>query len=121
MLFSSPVFAVFFLADYLAHLSVPARYRTYLIICASTVFYAWWKLEYTWVPFLLMAIAYGGGHLMEAATTQSLRKAWATATIAALFVPLVVFKYTDFIYRDVLGPFLGLDGTLLGVPLPLGI
>ncbi|MFL6572407.1 MAG: MBOAT family O-acyltransferase [Burkholderiales bacterium] len=121
MLFSSPVFLVFFLADYLAHLSVPARYRTYLVICASTIFYAWWKLEYAWVPFLLMAIAYWGVRWMEDAATPRLRKAWATATIVALFVPLVVFKYTDFLYRDVLGPILGLQGTLLGVPLPLGI
>src|SRR5204862_1428904 len=37
------------------------------------------------------------------------------------FVPLLVFKYTDFIYRDVLGPAFGWQGTLLNISLPLGV
>jgi alginate O-acetyltransferase complex protein AlgI len=36
-------------------------------------------------------------------------------------VPLVLFKYTDFIYRDVVGPLFGVRGKLLDLPLPLGI
>ena len=43
------------------------------------------------------------------------RKAVLIATIVALFVPLLVFKYTDFIYRDVLGPVFGWQGTLLTI------
>lgn len=136
MLFSSATFLVFFLAYFLFHLVVPARYRTYLIIVGSTVFYAWWKVEYAWLPYVLMAIAYGGVLAMERATAVTAvtsggalvlgggprsGKALATVAIVALFLPLLIFKYTDFIYRDVVGPFFDVQGTLLNVPLPLGI
>ena len=31
------------------------------------------------------------------------------------------FKYTDFLYRDVLGPLLGFHDKILDLPLPLGV
>ena len=43
------------------------------------------------------------------------------AAIAVLLLPLAIFKYTDFVYRDVFGPFFGIDHGLLNLPLPLGI
>jgi len=121
MLFSSPAFCVFFFAYLCLHLLVPARHRIYLIIAGSTVFYAWWRVEYTWLPYLLMAIAYGGVRWMEGAPTPAARKERAAIAIVVLFVPLLVFKYTDFVYRDVLGPLFGWRGTLLNLPLPLGV
>src|SRR5436190_4820696 len=139
MLFSSPAFFAFFVVYFAFHLAVPARHRVYLIIAGSTIFYAWWKLEYAWLPYLLMAIAYGGVLALERATAvwsvggggelmmgaappgPRQRKGVLIATIVALFVPLLVFKYTDFIYRDVLGPAFGWQGTLLNISLPLGV
>ena len=49
---------VFFLAYFTLHLAIPLRYRVLLIIFGSTFFYAWWKVEYTWLPFLLTALAF---------------------------------------------------------------
>jgi hypothetical protein len=43
------------------------------------------------------------------------------ATVVVLFIPLLVFKYTDFVYRDVIGPLAGWRGSLLNLPLPLGV
>ena len=60
MFFSSPVFSVFFAAYFVVHLLLPRQWRLYLIIAGSTIFYAWWKVEYVWVPYVLMAIAYVG-------------------------------------------------------------
>src|SRR5260221_14054255 len=104
MLFSSPAFFVFFFVYFCLHLVVPPRHRVYLIICGSTIFYAWWKVEYTGLPYALMAVAYGGVRWMEQTIEPASRKRRAAATIATLFVPLLVFKYTNFIYRDVIGP-----------------
>ena len=42
-------------------------------------------------------------------------------TIVTLFVPLVFFKYTDFLYRDVVGPLFGIHDKILDLPLPLGV
>jgi alginate O-acetyltransferase complex protein AlgI len=121
MLFSSPAFFVFFLVYFCLHLLIPPRYRVYLIIGGSTVFYAWWRVEYTWLPYALMAVAYFGVRWMEAAADPATRKRRATTALVVLFLPLLVFKYTDFVYRDVLGPMVGWRGTLLNLPLPLGV
>jgi alginate O-acetyltransferase complex protein AlgI len=120
MLFSSPVFFVFFAAYFAVHVLLPRQWRLYLIIAGSTIFYAWWKVEYVWVPYLLMAIAYFGTIWMMRAKTDPARKWRAGIAITLLFVPLVVFKYTNFVFNDVLGPLTG-GGKLLDLTLPLGV
>jgi len=120
MIFSTPVFFVFF-AIYLGlHFVVPRQHRLALIIAGSTIFYAWWKLEYLWIPFVLMAAAYLGGRWIDEADPAA-RSRHTILAIAVLLLPLAIFKYTDFVYRDVFGPFFGVRDGLLNVPLPLGI
>lgn len=121
MLFSSPIFFAFFLGYFVVHLMVPARFRLLLIILGGTIFYAYWRLAYFWVPYLLIVIAYFGAIWMDGAADAALRKQRFVLAIAVLLLPLAIFKYTDFIYADVAGAFLGLEGEVLGVPLPLGI
>jgi alginate O-acetyltransferase complex protein AlgI len=121
VLFSSPAFFVFFLVYFSLHQLVPLRQRVWLIIAGSAVFYAWWRIEYAWLPFALMATAYGGVRWMEQASTPAQRKQRATAAIVVLFLPLVFVKYTNFLYRDVLGALFGWDDSLLQLSLPLGI
>jgi alginate O-acetyltransferase complex protein AlgI len=121
MLFSSPVFFVFFVVYFLLHLITPRSARIWLIIAGSTVFYAWWKISYVWLPYFLAAVAYGGVLWIEAASEARARKRRLLSAISALFVPLVFFKYTDFIYRDVVGPLFGLHDKILDLPLPLGV
>jgi alginate O-acetyltransferase complex protein AlgI len=121
VLFSSPAFFLFFLIYFGFHVIVAPRYRVWLIVVGSTVFYAWWRVEYTWLPYALMATAYGGVMWMERAPDESARRRRAAAAIVVLFTPLLFFKYTDFVYRDVLGPLFGWRGTLLNLPLPLGV
>ena len=120
MLFSSPTFFAFFVAYFACHFFVPRAYRNYLIVVGSTIFYAWWKIEYVWIPYFLMSIAYFGGNMAGNATGRS-RFAFTAVTIVLLFMPLVIFKYTDFFYADVLGPVFGWQGKVLNVALPLGV
>src|SRR5580700_2344043 len=120
MLFSSPVFFVFFAVYFAIHLLIPARWRLYLIIAGSTIFYAWWKLEYVWIPYLLMAIAYFGVVWMMRAKEPQGRRIRAIVSIVLLFTPLAIFKYTNFFYNDVFGPLTG-GGKLIDLVLPLGV
>src|SRR5882724_1512576 len=121
MIFSTPAFFIFF-AIYLGlHFAVPRQYRLWLTIAGSTFFYAQWKLEYLWIPFALMAVAYLGGRWIDGAADPDARWRHTAIAIAVLLLPLAVFKYTDFVYRDVFGPFFGIHDSLLNVPLPLGI
>src|SRR6266568_5336129 len=90
MLFSSPTFIAFFVVYFCFHLIVPRQYRLYLIICGSTIFYAWWKVAYAWLPYLLMAIAYCGMQWMERADDPLARKRRMITTVVVLFAPLAV-------------------------------
>jgi alginate O-acetyltransferase complex protein AlgI len=121
VLFSSPAFFVFFLVYFTIHVSVPARYRVPTIIVGSTIFYAWWRIEYVWLPYALMAVAHGGVTWMEQTAHAGDRKRRAAAAIVLLFLPLLIFKYSNFLYRDVFGPLFGWRGTVFDYPLPLGV
>jgi D-alanyl-lipoteichoic acid acyltransferase DltB (MBOAT superfamily) len=121
MLFVSPTFFAFFVVYLLLHFAIPARYRIYLVIGGSTLFYSWWKIEYVWLPYFLIAVAYSGVLWLQNSVDRAERRRRLIVTIALLFVPLVFFKYTDFVYRDVIGPVFGFDGKLLDIPLPLGV
>src|SRR5204863_1658190 len=67
-----------------------------------------------------MAIAYLGGRWIDS-TADAARWRHTALVIAVLLLPLAIFKYTDFVYRDVFGVFFGVRDGLLNVPLPLGI
>src|SRR5580704_6493034 len=121
MLFTSPVFFVFFFIYFCFHLVVPPRFRIYLIICGSTIFYAWWKVEYIWLPYLLTAIAFGGVVWMDRAASEIARRRRTAVTIVALFLPLAFFKYVNFFYSGVFGPIFGWSGRLIDFSLPLGV
>lgn len=121
MLFSSPVFFAFFAVYFSFHLLLPARYRLYLVIIGSTVFYAWWKLEYVWLPYFLAAVAYFGAVWIVRAGGDGTRKRRLVSTIVLLFLPLALFKYANFFYDDVLGAFSGDQAKLFNLALPLGV
>jgi alginate O-acetyltransferase complex protein AlgI len=126
VLFTEPTFFVFF-AVYLAlHFVVPARARIYLIIAGSTVFYAWWRVIYVWLPYALTLIAWSGTLWFSDTKGEGARKGRLIVTIVALFAPLVVVKYAYFISHDLVGPLLGnpaglADVSYLKFALPLGI
>ena len=83
MLFSSPVFFGFFVIYFLFHLITPRRARIVLIIVGSTIFYAWWKVSYVWLPYLLMAIAYFGVLWIEAAPEARTREDGARLALSS--------------------------------------
>lgn len=124
MLFSEPVFFVFFSGYFLLHLIIPAKWRLYLIIVGSTVFYTWWRLDYAWVPFILTLIAWTGALWTEKGDDRSSRKRRLAVTIVVLFAPLAIIKYSGFLYNSVLSEIPGLGAVLpedmipqLGLPL----
>jgi D-alanyl-lipoteichoic acid acyltransferase DltB (MBOAT superfamily) len=53
--------------------------------------------------------------------SEEARKRRLVCTIVLLFVPLVIFKYADFLYNEVLGAFLPFTSKIIDEPLPLGI
>jgi alginate O-acetyltransferase complex protein AlgI len=126
MVFSDPPFFVFLLIYLIFHFLIPARYRIYLIIVGSALFYSWWRVTDIWLPFALAMIAWSGVRWFEAACDRDGRRRRLAATICFLFAPLVVVKYGYFISHEILGALPVLrdavgDVSYLKFALPLGI
>jgi alginate O-acetyltransferase complex protein AlgI len=121
MLFSSPIFFAFFAIYFSVYLLLPRRYLLFLIIGGSTIFYAWWRIEYAWLPYALMATAYLGVRWIEGAKEPAPRRRRMLISVAILFLPLLVFKYADFLYLAVFGPLIGARHKIVDLPLPLGV
>ena len=122
MIFSTPIFVFGFLPVFLvAYYTLPQWTRNWLILIASTFFYAWWRAD---VLIILFSIA-GGSFLsarlaMSAQTEQA--KAWAVrGGVAFNLAILGWFKYTTFILGN-LNTALGGDAlTVPEILLPIGL
>jgi|SRR5579871_5540229 len=125
MVFSDPVFFAFFAVYFALHLLVPAAYRIYLIIAGSSVFYAWWRVDYLWVPYLLTIVALIGVPWISGTVSPPIRRRRLAIVIAALFAPLVLIKYSYFMVHSLIAPLTGGSGfandAALRLPLPLGL
>ena len=115
MLFSSPVFFVFFAVYYAAHrLLQQSRWQIWLVVVGGAVFYAWWLPAYLPIPILLTTVGFFGALWVMAKTPAS--SARLVGALVMLVLPLLVFKYTNFIAAQ-----LGVTAKIVDLPLPLGI
>lgn len=121
MLFSDSVFFVFFAVYFVCHVLTPPRHRNLLIIAGSTFFYGYWNPYYLWVPYVLMAVSFGGALYIDAAVNDSARKGRLISTIALLMLPLLCVKYTNFFWGSVIGLVRDVEVPLVDWSLPLGI
>lgn len=121
MLFSSPIFFIFFAVYFAVHVALPPRQRIWLIIIGGLIFYSYWYPGYFWIPPLYLAIAFSGTLWLDRAASAHSRKWRLAAVVVALLIPLAVFKYTNFIYRDILGLLFPTYSRLVDLPLPLGV
>ncbi len=122
MVFSTPIFVFGFLPCFLAaYYALPKAFRNWLILLASTLFYAWWRAD---ALIVLYAIA-GGSYLAGYVATQTRSpkiKTWAVRLGVSFNLAILGwFKYTTFLLGN-LNTALG--GEALVVPeiiLPIGL
>ena len=108
MVFSDPQFFVFFAGYLLLHFIVPNSFRLWLIIIGSAIFYAFWRIEYLWIPFELTLVAWAGTiWTMHAEAGSRSRRVRLTLTLIALFLPLALVKYAFFVTAGIVEPILG--------------
>lgn len=126
MLFSEPIFFVFFSIYFLCHLIIPSRARIYLIIIGSSIFYAWWRIDYLWIPYLLTSASCAGVIWIQRATDPASRKRRLLLAVSVLLLPLILVKYAHFLIFDLVGRIIDVsiafpNPETLKFPLPLGI
>lgn len=120
MLFSTPSFFIFFGFYLFFQVLIPDRYRLLLIIVGSSIFYAYWNPYYIWLPYVSIFLAFRGALWMIDVDDIDKRKTRLKVVIGLLLIPLLLIKYTNFIYRELF--WYGNTTTdLVDWQLPLGI
>lgn len=119
MVFNSSVFLIFFLIYFLFHIIMPGQYRPALIILGGTIFYGYWNPFYVWLPHLLILLTYIGSFWIEAGGENRFYR--LIFIICTLLFPLIIIKYSHFIYNDAISVALGLNPKELKYTLPLGV
>ena len=83
MLFTEPIFIVFFAIVLTAHWSIDSpRRRKQLLLVASYVFYAGWDPRFLGLILASTLVDYHAALRIAAATTQRVRRAWLMTSLA---------------------------------------
>ena len=126
MKFNSIQFLIFFPLVATAYFSLPHRWRWFLLLGASYLFYASWNPKYIVVLFTMTAIGYISGRLLERENARpATRQLILTLSLLASLGVLFFFKYFDLSNRvlHVVFDQLGISHLIPGfnILLPLGI
>lgn len=121
MLFSSPIFFLFFSFYFIAHWFIPKKYRLYLIVLGSTFFYGYWLPVYSVIPYLLFFIGWSGAIFISKEIKNSARLCKTILVITLLTIPLIFFKYFNFIYSDIFNFMVNDTNSFFNLALPIGI
>src|SRR5262245_650292 len=97
MLFNSLQFAIFFPIVTLLYFLTPQRWRWFLLLAASCVFYAAFIPRYILILFGLILIDYCAGILIERRTETRRRRQILIVSLAANLGILFFFKYANFL------------------------
>ncbi|WP_421699528.1 MBOAT family O-acyltransferase [Ancylobacter sp.] len=114
MLFQLPSFLLFFLVFCALFAVCPPRFRLSFVTVASLIFYAWW---YPPAVLLLIALIVGCWLMLRLVWHD---RRWLAACVIVALIPLVLYKYMDFLFATV-ESLTGIPTPRLGWALPLGI
>lgn len=125
MLFNSYEFLVFFPVVVATYYALPSRWRWALLLVASYVFYAAWRIEYLILIVASTGVDYFAGIRMGRATDRKGRRPWLILSLIVNLGILFAFKYANFFgesFQAVLDfADLARDVPTLSVLLPVGI
>ncbi len=120
MVFSGPVFILFFLpAVILAYHLFPKRGRNVVLFFSSLIFYGWGEPKYIILMLVTVAVGYVSGIAMARAKEERARKRILILTTIFDLGVLGFFKYAGFFVENANA--LGLGLPAVTIALPLGI
>ena len=121
MVFSSLSFIFAFLpAVLLAHALAPRRWRNWVLLAASCLFYAWGEPRYLVIMLATIVLDYLGALAVDRARAPAVRKVLTAAVVAANLAALGYFKYFNFVAGN-LNALFGANLDFIKVVLPIGI
>jgi alginate O-acetyltransferase complex protein AlgI len=124
MLFHEPLFLIFFPVLYVLYLSAKkGSAKSWILLCASILFYTWGEPLFVPVLFVSILIDYQLSRSIVTAPERS-RRALLAFGIAGNLGVLIFYKYTDFLAANLnlaLAPFTAERLPLLNIALPIGV
>lgn len=125
MLFNTVSYLVFLLGAGGAFWLLPRRWCTWVVLAASILFYAMWRIEYVLLISFSAAVDYNFSLRIYDELNKARRKLWLICSLSTNLGLLLYFKYTHFILNDIttIGGLLGYSWVppLGKIVLPLGI
>jgi len=106
MLFTSILYFLFLLAVLAIYYLLPGKYRTFLLVIASAIFYMYAKIAYLFIILILILANYIVAIKIEKAERQAIRKSYLTLILFLNISVLFFFKYLGFFINDLLVLFL---------------
>jgi alginate O-acetyltransferase complex protein AlgI len=100
MIFTSYTYALFLLAAFIIHWTLPRNLRKAFLILASYVFYCSWKWQY---GFLLLGVSLFNYGYARWVVARLYRRWTLPLGISVNLIPLIYFKYTGFILASANG------------------
>lgn len=122
MLFNSLNFVIFLFLVVTVYYLIPSnRWRKIFLLASSYYFYSCWNLAFVCILLYVTLLSYGAAFLFENKKDKKL----LTLSVILILLPLLAFKYLDFLLGTVgdLSSVLGLQITMPSVKLllPVGI
>jgi alginate O-acetyltransferase complex protein AlgI len=125
VLFTEPSFLFVFLPLLLALYQLPgARYRNWLLLAASIIFYTRGAGSFTWLVLALIAFNYAAARVIDRHRATGLGRRLLAGAVAIDLLVLATFKYADFAVGNLNAALALIDAQpfpLPGVLLPIGI
>lgn len=120
MLFSSNLFLFLFLPCVIVlYYILGKRFRNWLLLIASLLFYAWGEPQFVLVMIGSIIFNYFMALIIGKSSNTALRKAILAITVTGNLGILFIYKYLDFVIKNINA--LGFNIPLQNIVLPLGI
>jgi len=121
MLFSSISFLYYFLPCVLIiYFLVPQKFRNFVLLLASLIFYAWGEPKYVILMAISIGIGYISGLFIEKYRGRSLSRYIMACAVGLCLSLLGYFKYANF-FADNFNKLVGEKMIVINIALPIGI
>lgn len=100
MLFNSFEFAVFFPIVTILFFLIPHKFRWFLLLLSSCIFYMYFKPEYILILALIIVVDYVAAIKIDNEEKKHRKKLWLTISLIANLGILFVFKYFNFFIEN---------------------
>src|SRR5215813_9790774 len=97
MLFNSLTYLVFMVLMVPPAVFGPAWLRKAILFFGGIIFYAFWRIDFTFLVLFTAFVDWFGGLRIYHAKTQAGKKAWVTLSLCMNLVVLGFFKYFYFV------------------------